>query len=55
MTRRSPRGAENWGEEKEKTTGSSRGGGETKAGEEKYNSRFWLFPIITLPSLSVKC
>lgn len=55
MTRRGPRGAENWGEEREKTTGSSRGGGRVggtaEAGEEKYNSRFRLFPIITLPSL----
>lgn len=44
MTRRGPRGAENWGVEGEKTSG---GGG--------CNSRFRLFPIITLPSLSVKC
>lgn len=51
LTRRSPRGAENLGEEKEKLTESSRGGGETEAGEENYNSRFKLFPIITLASL----
>lgn len=54
MTRRGPRGAENQGEEREKTTGSSRRRGGDR-GEEKYNSRFRLFPIITLPSLSVKC
>lgn len=31
------------------------GGGESEEAEEKCNSRFRLFPFITLSSLSVKC
>lgn len=47
MTRSDPRGAENWGAEREKMARSSVGV------EEKCNSRFRLFPFIMLPSLSL--
>lgn len=55
MTRRGPRGAENWGEEKQKTTGSSRGGGERlEQGRRNTTADSGFFPLSRSP-LSVKC